>query len=83
MEEDFIRLSMKHILLLVSVIFLWNIQCQGHKYFVASTGNDMNDGSFNTPWLSISHGSNLLSPGDTLVVKSGLYNSLERETISN
>jgi hypothetical protein len=45
----------------------------GNIYFVATTGNDSNDGSFAHPFLTISAGKNATSAGDTVYVRGGLY----------
>jgi hypothetical protein len=47
---------------------------QGHNYYVATTGNDGNDGSFGTPWLTWKHGFETIVAGDTLYIRGGNYN---------
>ncbi len=37
-------------------------------FYVSPNGNDNNNGSFDSPWKSISYAAQQLSPGDTLVV---------------
>ncbi len=46
----------------------------GTVYFVATTGNDSNTGSFSTPWRSIQHAVNQAQAGDTIAVRGGVYN---------
>ena len=38
----------------------------GSIFHVKSTGTDSNDGSFNSPWLTIDHGEDFAGPGDLL-----------------
>lgn len=43
-------------------------------YYVSPGGSDDNDGSANSPWLTIQHGLDNLEPGDTLSINAGIYN---------
>jgi len=43
------------------------------NYYVAKTGSNANSGSEASPWLTIQHGVNQLSPGDILNIKAGTY----------
>jgi len=48
--------------------------CQYCDYYVATNGNDHNDGkSQASPIVTLTHGVSLLHPGDTLCVMSGTY----------
>jgi parallel beta-helix repeat protein len=42
-------------------------------YYVAKTGDDEDDGSAETPWLTIAHATSTLIAGDTCWVKEGTY----------
>ena len=42
-------------------------------YIVSPTGNNAHDGSLATPWLTIQHAANMLTPGDTVFVRDGIY----------
>ncbi len=42
-------------------------------YFVATWGDDGNDGSFSDPWASWHYAFNQLSAGDTLFIRGGVY----------
>jgi hypothetical protein len=44
----------------------------GNIYFVATTGSDGNNGSFTTPWASVSHCVHTALPGDTCYVRNGV-----------
>jgi hypothetical protein len=46
----------------------------GHDFYVSNSGNDSDDGSMNTPWLTISHAALMVAPGDTVHVQPGVYN---------
>jgi Protein of unknown function (DUF1565) len=45
----------------------------GPKLFVATTGNDANDGSEAKPWRTVQHALKRLKPGDTLYLRGGVY----------
>jgi len=42
-------------------------------YYLATNGNDNNDGSAVSPWITFSYSINQLKPGDMLIVKDGIY----------
>lgn len=42
-------------------------------YYVAKTGNDSNDGSQGSPWLTIGQGTTTMAASDTLIVRAGTY----------
>ena len=48
----------------------------GPAYFVATTGNDVNDGGKAHPWRTIQHAMNTAQAGATVNVASGVYNEL-------
>ncbi len=42
-------------------------------YYVATNGNDSATGSLNQPWHTIQKAANTLTPGDTALVRGGIY----------
>lgn len=46
----------------------------GNTYYVAKTGSDTNAGTSSAPWLTIQHAVDTVSAGDTILVRSGVYN---------
>ena len=42
-------------------------------YYVATWGNDNNDGSFEKPWLSWHKAVNSVTAGDTVYIRGGVY----------
>ena len=45
----------------------------GPIFYVATTGNDANDGSINNPWRTISHAMRTVPAGATVMVRAGVY----------
>lgn len=43
-------------------------------YYVSTTGDDNNDGSFEHPWRTIGKGMNTIRQSDTLYIRGGTYN---------
>jgi hypothetical protein len=43
------------------------------EYYVSPEGNDSNIGSIQSPWKTINHGVEQLEPGDTLILREGVY----------
>src|SRR2546422_7972760 len=53
------------------------------NYYVATTGNDTNPGTNTTaPWRTIQKAANTLTPGDTVLVRGGVYNELVTVNVS-
>lgn len=46
---------------------------QPQTFYVAKTGNDTNDGTISSPWLTIQKASDTVIAGDTVIVKNGTY----------
>jgi parallel beta-helix repeat protein len=42
-------------------------------YYVATTGNDISNGSSTAPWATLQHAVETIAPGDTILVRSGTY----------
>lgn len=49
-------------------------------HFVSPQGNDRADGTHDQPWQTVQHGVKQLGPGDTLVLRQGIY--YEEVTVS-
>ena len=45
----------------------------GTAYFVAKSGSNSSAGSINQPWLTIQHAAEMMTAGDTVFIKSGMY----------
>ncbi len=43
-------------------------------YFVSTTGNDNNPGTYTQPWRSIQNAANELKAGETVLIRDGVYN---------
>jgi len=55
------------------VVYTFLGLAQAADFFVATTGNDNNNGSENTPWKTIQTSFTKLNPGDTLNIADGIY----------
>ena len=49
------------------------IKTNASSFYVATTGNDSNNGLIATPFATIQHATNQLLPGDTLFIRGGTY----------
>jgi hypothetical protein len=67
--------------LLMGVLLV--IACHGYAatYYVSTTGDDDNSGTFSSPFLTIQRGTNAATAGDLVYVRGGTYS--ERITISS
>ena len=57
-------------------IMLLPITLSAGSYYVATDGNNANPGTEAQPWLTIQYAVDHINPGDTVFVKSGVYNEL-------
>lgn len=48
--------------------------CTGNTYYVSSSGDDGYPGTFLQPWQTIQHAADMLSAGDTVYIRNGVYN---------
>ncbi len=49
----------------------------GHIYFVSPSGNDANNGSFASPWLTPVNAKNSMVAGDTVYFRAGTYTTID------
>jgi len=64
-------MSNRRILFLIAMSAL--ITVNGEVFYVSVNGDDANDGSFSSPWRTISHAAENVSAGDTVMVMAGTY----------
>ena len=46
----------------------------GESYYVSPSGNDSNPGTKSQPWRRIQHAADMVTAGDTVYVRQGIYN---------
>ncbi len=49
----------------------------GHIYFVSPSGNDSNNGSFSSPWLTPVNAKTSMVAGDTVYFRAGTYTTID------
>lgn len=54
-------------------IFLFTTRAFGADYYVSTTGSDSNSGTLRAPFQTLTHGTSVLQPGDTLHIRGGVY----------
>lgn len=64
---------------LITILFIFALLLNGftiaaQTYYVSPTGNDLNTGSLNYPFLTIQKALSLAAPGVTIYLRSGVYN---------
>jgi hypothetical protein len=66
---------MRALTILVLVSFLWMapLRVTGATYYVAQNGNNAAPGTIDNPWGSLQRASSGLRPGDTVLVRGGVY----------
>lgn len=57
---------------------LLGVEANASTYYVSTSGNDANNGALSTPFRTISHGAAVAQAGDTVYVRTGVYNDLVR-----
>lgn len=61
------------VLLIALALWLLPVWAQAATYYVATTGNNANDGSETTPWLTVKKAVDTMVAGDTTYIRSGTY----------
>jgi hypothetical protein len=51
-----------------------SVEAAGSIYYVAKNGSDNNNGSVNSPWLTINHAAQEVTAGNTVNIETGTYN---------
>jgi hypothetical protein len=75
--------SVKRLSLGVLVLFLFAMELNAQTYYVATTGSDSSDGSFDHPFRTIPKGISVATvPGTTIYVRGGTYAYSTTITIS-
>jgi len=59
---------------LIFLVFGLITEARAATYYVATDGNDSWPGTINQPWKTINHAAQILTPGDTVLVRGGTYN---------
>ena len=62
-----------HSVVIVFCVVLLTNTLFAANYYVSPTGNNANDGSVATPWLTVQYSVDQLQPGDFLFVQPGIY----------
>ena len=57
----------------ILLLFLMLNSADASTFFVATDGDNSNDGSFDNPWATIEYGISQLNAGDTLYIRGGIY----------
>lgn len=70
---------MKQLLLAIAIFLACLVSTEAATYYVAKTGNDSDPCTESQPCLTVSHGVTLLTPGDTLFVRAGVYGGAARQ----
>ena len=61
--------------LYIQLLFCMSVYSQ-NTYYVSTTGNNSNSGSYSHPWRTIDYGIGQLYPGDTLEIMAGTYHGI-------
>jgi signal peptidase I len=60
--------------IVISLVIIFGIgEALAATYYVSPTGNDSNSGLIGAPFKTIQRAADIVNPGDTVVVKNGIY----------
>ena len=60
-------------IIFITFTFLFFLVADAKEYHVAKTGNDNNEGTLNSPFLTIQAAAKIAQPGDVITVHEGIY----------
>ncbi|MEX2116990.1 MAG: right-handed parallel beta-helix repeat-containing protein [Bacteroidota bacterium] len=63
----------RYLAVLFFIFIIVQIQARATQYFVAPTGNDLNAGTMDSPFATITKAQSVMVAGDTTYVRGGLY----------
>lgn len=61
-------------IIFVSIFLFLDAECFPQTYYVAKNGDDYNPGTQAEPWATIQKEADVMVPGDTVLIKAGVYN---------
>lgn len=64
---------MRKVIFLLILIFVATVSVSANTYYVATTGSDINAGTIDAPFATLSHAQSLLAAGDTVYIRGGKY----------
>jgi len=62
-------------IIIVIIVNFYCLSLQSINRYVAKTGSDSNPGTYASPFLTIQRAADIVQPGDTVIVRDGLYSS--------
>jgi len=77
-QQIFADLRYRVLSALIWISLMWfDLPAQGASYYVdATNGSDSNSGTISAPYQTLFRGTLLLSPGDTLYIRGGVYREI-------
>jgi hypothetical protein len=66
--------SLHKLCLILGALSSISIAQSGSTFYVSTSGNDSNNGSYAAPWLTIQHAADTVTAGATVYVEGGTYN---------
>lgn len=72
---------MKHTFFILFLL-IGNISMSARTYFVAVNGNDLNSGTIESPFATLSHAQTLVEAGDTVYIRGGVYKITEDQIMA-
>jgi hypothetical protein len=65
------------VLLILQIPIVFDSSAQTNEkgtYYVATNGDDANPGTLSQPWRTVQHAADMMVAGDTVLIRSGIYN---------
>jgi hypothetical protein len=75
MSGKYKKMNLRRLLIIFLFLIFFSCATQIHAeiYYVGTTGNDNNSGSFLKPWATIGKAAKTMVPGDTVLIREGIY----------
>jgi len=56
-----------------SLLVMPSMSIAGNTFYIAMNGSDSNDGSIDSPWVTLNYAVDQTQPGDTILIRGGFY----------
>ncbi|NQT26522.1 right-handed parallel beta-helix repeat-containing protein [candidate division KSB1 bacterium] len=76
-------LTRNNLIHIVWILLVYTEPLFGHIYYLSPSGDNNNPGTIEAPWRTLQTAAGKMSPGDTLLIRSGMYRQATQLSVSH